>query len=123
MGRPADVEVAGIVVHPDGDPLAALEAEPAQQVRGAVGPRVQFPERDRSPAAGHDDGRTVGIAQELFARVHRVVLQKLTRSPPLRSIISRASAGVATSSESSSRMCLILATCWAFDFAFTPLDR
>ena len=68
--------------------------------------------------AGADDGdRTDGIRGTGDGRAH----QKATLSKPLRSRISRASVGVATSSESSSRMRRILRTWSALDGASWPL--
>jgi len=48
---------------------------------------------------------------------------KQTLPAPLRPSIALASAGVAISNESSSRMRRIFATCCAFDSAFTPFER
>jgi len=65
--------------------------------------------------------RAVGRGMHRGRRRASVVpCQKFTRSPPLRSRISRASLGVATWVPRSSTMRRILATCWAFDSASTP---
>ena len=75
--------------------------------------------------AGAQHGHAVRNARDrrLEARHALVDHQKLTRSPPFRSSMVRASAGLAISSDRLSRMVRMRRTCSAFDFASWPLPR
>src|SRR5690606_25353783 len=73
-----------------------------------------------APRAG-DDGNLV--LQQLPHDFLSIENQDATAALPLRPSIARASAGVAISSDSSSRMRRILPTCSAHDWASWPLPR
>ena len=74
-------------------------------------------------AAVDDRAHPVVIARSDRDRKLHPAGQKPTMSPPLRSSLARASSGVAISSDSSSRMRRILATCWPLDSASWPRPR
>ena len=70
---PEHFEVAVVVLHAQRDVVARLEAGRPQHLAQAVGGGVQFGERLREAAAGHDDGRLVSEGVEEGAREHAEV--------------------------------------------------
>ncbi len=70
LARGAGLEVAAVVLHEDGDVIEPLQAGAAQEVREAVGPRLEFGIRDRFAGIAHDEGRLQRSQPGMEPRIH-----------------------------------------------------
>jgi hypothetical protein len=70
LRRPADLVIAGVVLHEDADAVAGLETERAKELRALVRTVFEFAKGDGLPRRGHDDGRLVGCLLSGDGRMH-----------------------------------------------------
>ena len=70
LGRPGDLEVAGIVLHHQGDDVAWPQAQRAEEVRALVRSLVELAIGHRLAGAGHHIGGAVGSGPGVYGRMH-----------------------------------------------------
>jgi len=70
LGRPGDLEIAGIVVHHQGDDVADLQAKGPEELGALVGAVIQLGVGDRLAGPGHDIGGAIGVIEGVCGRMH-----------------------------------------------------